>query len=79
MHEIQRGDLAPGRLRRDRTSFGTVLETFVHGELRKLASWAADRCAFSRFRDKEHNEVDIVIEDGRGRVGSEQARCVRER
>ena len=79
MHEIQRGDLTPGRLRRGRTSFGTVLETFVHSELRKLASWADDRYAFSHFPDKERNEVDIVIGDGCERVGSDQARCVRER
>ena len=70
--------LSPDPLRRDRTSFGTLLETFVHSELRKLKSRAADRCAFPHFRDKERNEVDIVIEDGRGRVGSEQARCFRE-
>ena len=60
--------LTPERLRLDRTPFGPVLETFVLGELLKLASWADDRYAFSHFRDKERNEVDIVIEDGLGRI-----------
>ena len=60
--------ITPDRLRRDRTPFGAVLETFVLGELLKLASWADDRYAFSHFRDKERNEVDIVIEDGLGRI-----------
>ena len=61
-------DISPDRLRPDRTPFGPVLETFVLGELLKLASWADGRYEFSHFRDKERNEVDIVIEDRRGRV-----------
>ena len=78
MHRNPHGDLSTDRLHRDRSPFGTWLRSFVYGELLKLASWSDDRCAFSKFRDKERNEVDIVIEDGRGRVGGEQARCVRE-
>lgn len=61
-------DLSPDRLRRDRAPFGPLLESFVFGELRKLASWADDRHAFFHFRDRERNEVDIVVEDGRGRI-----------
>ena len=60
--------LTPERLRLDRTQFGPVLETFVLGELMKLASRAEDRYTFSHFRDKERNEVDIVVEDGLGRI-----------
>ena len=60
--------LTAQRLRRDRTQFGSVLETFVLGEILKLAGGAEDRYALSHFRDKERNEVDIVIEDGRGRI-----------
>ena len=60
--------LAPEHLRLDRTPFGPLLETFVLGELFKLASWADDRYTFSHFRDKDRNKVDIVIEDGLGRV-----------
>jgi uncharacterized protein len=61
-------DLTPDRLRADRTPFGALLETFVFAELLKLASWAEGRFEFSHFRDKDQHEVDIVIEDRRGRV-----------
>ena len=60
--------LTPDRLRRDRAPFGPVLETFVLSELLKLATWADDRYAFSHFRDKQRNEVDIVIENGLGEI-----------
>ena len=62
------GGMTPDHRRRDRWPFGTLLETFVLGELLKLATWADDRYAFSHFRDKERNEVDIVIENGRGQI-----------
>ena len=61
-------DLSPTRLQRDRKPFGPLLETFVFGELLKIASSADDRYEFSHFRDKEGNEVDVVLEDGRGRI-----------
>ena len=61
-------DITPDRLRRDKSPFGPVLKTFVLAELLKLASWSLDRYEFSHFRDKERKEVDIVIEDRRGRV-----------
>ena len=60
--------ITPAHLRRDRTPFGAMLETFTLGELLKIASWSGDRYIFSHFRDKERNEVDIVIEDGLGRI-----------
>lgn len=60
--------LTPDRIRRERTAFGPLLESFVFGELLKLASWADDPYSFSHFRDKEGNEVDIVLEDASGRV-----------
>ena len=61
-------DITPDRVRKDKTLFGPVLETFVLAELLKLASWSQERYEFSHFRDKERKEVDIVIEDRRGRV-----------
>jgi predicted AAA+ superfamily ATPase len=60
--------LTPERVTVDRSRFGAVLETFVFAELLKLAAWADGRFSFSQFRDKDQNEVDIVIEDGRGRL-----------
>ena len=60
--------MTPDRLRQNRQPFGPLLETFVFGEILKLASWSEDRHALSHFRDKDRNEVDIAIEDGRGRI-----------
>jgi len=62
------GQRSPELLGRDRTRFGPLLETFVFGELLKLTSWVDDPYRFSHFRDKQGNEVDIVLENGHGRV-----------
>lgn len=61
-------DLSPDHIRSDRGKFGALLETFVFSEILKLASWTDDRFEFSQFRDKQQHEVDIVMEDRRGRV-----------
>jgi uncharacterized protein len=61
-------DLSPDHISSDRGRFGALLETFVFAEILKLASWADGRFEFSQFRDKQQHEVDIVIEDSRGRV-----------
>lgn len=61
-------DLSLERMRDDRGQFGALLETFVFGEILKLASAAHTRFEFSHFRDKQQNEVDIVVEDRRGRI-----------
>lgn len=63
----QRG-VSPDSLRRERTPFGALLETFVLSELMKIASWSDARYSFSHFRDKDRNEVDIVIEDHAGQI-----------
>ncbi|WP_286086130.1 DUF4143 domain-containing protein [Agrobacterium sp. RC10-4-1] len=55
-------------LRRNKTRFGALLESFVVSELLKLASWSERRLTFSHYRTKDQDEVDIVIEDHRGRV-----------
>ena len=74
LHFLDSGLLAswsqqsPELLGRDRTRLGPLLETFVFGELLKLAGWADDPCRFSHFRDKQGNEVDVVLEDTHGRV-----------
>lgn len=60
--------LSPDRLRSDRGPFGALLETFVFSELLKLAGWSGERLEFTHFRDKERNEVDVVMEDRHGRV-----------
>lgn len=78
LHFLDAGLLAalrgvtPATLAENRTEFGPVLESFVHSELLKQAAWEAGRYDFTHFRDKEHNEVDLVIEDdARGVIGIE--------
>jgi uncharacterized protein len=60
--------LSPARLASDRMAYGVLLETFVLGELLKLASWSEESPEFFHFRDRYDNEVDIVIEDARGHL-----------
>ncbi|OCP19799.1 MULTISPECIES: ATP-binding protein [unclassified Ensifer] len=74
LHFVDTGLLASLRgddletLQRDRTRFGALLESFVVSELLKLASWSDRRFSFSHYRTKDQDEVDVVIEDRRGRV-----------
>lgn len=56
------------RLRQDRLRFGALLESFVVSELMKLASWSERRVSFSHYRTKDQDEVDVIIEDRRGRI-----------
>lgn len=52
----------------DKTAFGHVLETFVLSELLKLSTVTPYKYRFYHLRDKDSNEVDIVIEDDMGNV-----------
>lgn len=61
-------DVSPDTVRSDKRAFGPILETFVFSELRKIVSWSDQRCTFSHFRDKDKNEVDIVLENRRGEI-----------
>lgn len=56
------------RLARDRMALGPLLETFVLAELLKLATWSDEPLEFLHFRDRDGNEVDIVMEDSHGNV-----------
>ncbi len=74
LHFLDSGLLAalrnhsPARLQMDRMAYGSLLETFVLGELLKLASWSDEPLELFHFRDRYDNEVDIVVEDSRGQV-----------
>jgi uncharacterized protein len=52
----------------ERTTWGPLLESFVVSEVLKLTTWSDKRLRISHFRTKEQDEVDLVIEDRRGRV-----------
>ena len=74
LHFIDTGLLAAlredelDRLRADKTRFGAILESFVVSELLKLASWSERRLSFAHYRTKDRDEVDVIIEDRRGRI-----------
>ncbi len=57
-----------GLLARDRTLLGPLLASFVAGELRKQVGWSDTRPALHHFRTHTGQEVDIVLEDPRGRI-----------
>jgi uncharacterized protein len=60
--------LTAGRLELDRTLAGGVLENFVLMELRKQAAWSDAQPQFFYWRTASGQEVDIVLEDGSGRL-----------
>lgn len=74
LHFLDSGLLATLRedeeeaLRKDRSRFGALLESFVVSELLKLSSWSERRLTLSHYRTKDQDEVDVVIEDRRGRI-----------
>lgn len=48
--------------------FGPLLESFVVAELRRMATWAGLTVAVYHFRTSSGREVDIVLEDSKGRI-----------
>jgi predicted AAA+ superfamily ATPase len=54
------------RIAGNRTLFGPLLETFVFGEIVKQTTWLDEVCTLTHYRDKDQDEVDIVIEHESG-------------
>lgn len=52
----------------DRARYGPLLESFVMSEVLKSLSWSNTRAHVSHFRTKDQDEVDLVLEDTRGRI-----------
>lgn len=48
--------------------FGHLLETFVVNELRKVSGWSKVDVTLHHYRTEKGREVDVVLEDNRGRV-----------
>ena len=63
------------RLDSDRGSLGPLLETFVLQELRRQASGRPEPLGFFHFRDRDDFEVDIVLEQGLGRVAGVEVKA----
>jgi predicted AAA+ superfamily ATPase len=55
-------------IQKNRLLLGPLLENFVVSEVHKLATWSHPRLRISHYRNKEQDEVDLVIEDAKGRV-----------
>ncbi|MGF1647223.1 MAG: ATP-binding protein [Kineosporiaceae bacterium] len=60
--------LLGGRVRSDPDVAGRLLETFVTNEIRAQAEWSATRPQLFHYRDRDGDEVDLVLESGDGRV-----------
>ena len=56
------------KLSRDRSLYGSLLETFVVSEIKKQSEWYAGSLLLSHYRDKDQNEVDLLCEDLSGRI-----------
>lgn len=67
--------ITPDGVARDRTLFGPILESFVFSEVLKLAGWSDERLTLSHYRDKDRHEVDIVVEDRRGRIAGVEVKA----
>jgi uncharacterized protein len=64
--------LTAEQIANDRSTFGAVLETFVFAEVMKQTTWSDEGYTLHHYRDKDQDEVDIVVEDEHGsRVGVE--------
>ncbi len=56
------------RIAENRTLFGPILETFIASEIMKQFTWSDEAYTLHHYRDKEQNEVDIVVENEIGEV-----------
>ena len=56
------------RLANDHAILGPLLEAFVYAEILKQTDWFDETCALYHFRDKDQDEVDIVIENNDGAI-----------
>jgi len=64
--------LTAERIAKDRSAFGDLLETFVFSEVIKQTAWCEESYTLHHYRDKDQDEVDIIVEDERGaKVGIE--------
>lgn len=74
LHFLDSGLLAvlvgatPERIARDRSLFGSLLETFVVSEILKLATWSDTVSTLHHYRDKDQVEVDVVLENDAGAI-----------
>ena len=56
------------RIERDRSLFGSILESFVYSELLKQVSWSESSISMYHYRDKDQAEIDFVLESNAGYI-----------
>lgn len=61
-------ELTAEEAQQDRTRFGSVLESFVYGELLKATTTAEGGYSLMYYRDADKVEVDVVIENAAGHL-----------
>jgi predicted AAA+ superfamily ATPase len=54
------------QIAKNRSAFGAVLETFVFSEVMKQTTWSEGGYTLHHYRDKDQDEVDIIVEDEQG-------------
>jgi uncharacterized protein len=52
----------------DKARLGAIAESFAYSEILKQLTWSRTRASISHFRTKDGDEVDLVLEDNRGRI-----------
>ena len=74
LHFLDTGLLAALReitavqLQNDRSNYGPLPENFVVSDVLKLNTWSEKQLSIYHFRTKEQDEVDLVLQDRRGRI-----------
>jgi hypothetical protein len=58
--------LTADQIAKNRSAFGAVLETFVFSEVMKQTTWSEDGYTLHHYRDKDQDEVDIIVENEQG-------------
>src|SRR3546814_5406432 len=58
--------ITPARVAADRTLLGPLLANFVVAEVLQLATWSEVEPRLYHYRDKDQDEVDLVLEDAAG-------------
>ena len=56
------------RVAKDRSILGPLLETYLFSEVMKQTSWLEETCRLHYYRDKDQDEVDIVVESESGAI-----------
>lgn len=56
------------RIAKDRSMFGPLLEAFVFSEVMKQTAWLDGTFTLHHYRDKDQDEVDVVVESDRGEL-----------